>query len=281
MGSGARADAALFSVLGVGLALGLRLTCPPPAQWKVTLAGLGILAVSASASSSRSGHAAVTTEGFPGTGPPVADGWNLLLDQRRSRCPTCGRRPSGAGPMASLGWFDTPVPWAVGVASLVGVRRAALHRLDAPCGGRRLVALVCRVRRPRRLPAHPAAGVGPVHRGQGAAALPAADDVDVRRDEPAAPRRASDHAEPCSRSWPSRRASRVAQSDRVVPEPVALHQGHRHVRSPPSANYDWWWETLFLTPTGRLGDRAALPSPASPVTSWSLLARSGDDPVDP
>jgi hypothetical protein len=114
MGSGARSDAGLFSVLGVALALGLRLAVLRK-QWKVTLAALGILAVSA-AFYLTSGQASVATAGFPGYEPAPYDGWTLLLSNLM-QIPYLWTSALGAGPMSYLGWFDTPMPWLVGVGS--------------------------------------------------------------------------------------------------------------------------------------------------------------------
>ena len=271
MGSGARADAALFSVLGVGLALGLRLPVLRQ-QWKVTLAGLGILAVSALFFLT-SGHAGVATEGFPGTGTPAFDGWTLFL-ANAIQVPYLWTSALGAGPMASLGWFDTPVPWAVGVASL-GTFAALVFTGWISMWWQKARRPRHHGRRPRRLPAHPAAGVGPVHRGRGAAALPAADDVDVRRDEPAAPRRAPDHAEPVPGRGPHGGPLRRP----VVSLYLNLWRYIRGITSPiaPLANYDWWWESLFLTPFAVwvIGSVAF-----AGVTGYvlALMARTDDDP---
>jgi hypothetical protein len=115
MGAGARADGGLFSVLGVALAVGLRLAVLRR-QWKVTLAALGILAVSAILFLT-SGHAEVATEGFPG-GTPPEDGWELFF-ANAIQVPYLWTSALGAGPMAALGWFDTPTPWLAGFASVV------------------------------------------------------------------------------------------------------------------------------------------------------------------
>ena len=271
MGSGARADAALFSVLGVGLALGLRLPVLRQ-QWKVTLAGLGILAVSALFFFT-SGHAGVTTEGFPGTGTPAFDGWTLFL-ANAIQVPYLWTSALGAGPMASLGWFDTPVPWAVGVASL-GTFAALVFTGWISMWWQKLVALVIMV---VALVGYPlillqesglyiGGGVQPRYllpmmlMFAGMSLLPLAGHrITLSRFQVVA----------------LTVGLSVAQSVSLY---LNLWRYIRGITSPiaPLANYDWWWESLFLTPFAVwvIGSVAF-----AGVTGYvlALMARTDDDP---
>jgi hypothetical protein len=272
MGSGARADAALFSVLGVGLALGLRLPVLRQ-QWRVTLAGLGILAVSAIFFFS-SGHAAVTTEGFPGTGTPAFDGWTLLL-ANAIQVPYLWTSALGAGPMASLGWFDTPVPWAVGVAS-VAACAALVFTGWSSVWWQKIVALVIML---AALIGYPlillqesglyiGGGVQPRYllpmmlMFVGMSLLPRAGHrITLSRFQVVA----------------LTVGLSVAQSVSLY---LNLWRYIRGITSPvaPLANYDWWWESLFLTPFAVwvIGSLAF-----AGVTGYvlTLMARTADEPV--
>jgi hypothetical protein len=243
MGAGARADAALFSILGVTLALLLRLPLLRR-QWKVTLSGLGILAVSA-ALFLTSGHAAVSTEGFPQTGPPAGDGWNLLLTNA-GLVPYLWTSALGVGPLASLGWFDTPVPWAVGVASLFSYaallftgwssmwwqKAVALGVVLAALVGYPLILLqesgrhVGDMVQPRYLLPMMLmfAGVSLLPRGERRLRLTVFQAVTLTA------------------------ALSVAQSIALY---VNLWRYTKGVATSMASlgSYDWWWETLFLSPT--------------------------------
>jgi hypothetical protein len=242
MGSGARADAALFSVLGVALALGLRLPVLRR-QWKVTLAGLGVLAVSATFFLT-SGHAAVATEGFPGTGTPPFDGWTLFL-ANAIQVPYLWTSALGAGPMASLGWFDTPVPWVVGAASVASCA-ALLFTGWASIWWQKAVALVVMF---TALAAYPlillqesglyiGGGVQPryllpmILMFAGMSLLP-------REGQRITLSRFQVVALTVGLS--------VAQSISLY---LNLWRYIRGITTPvaPLAQYDWWWESLFLTP---------------------------------
>jgi hypothetical protein len=116
VGPGARADATLFAILGVGLALGLRLT-ELRRQWQTTLvAGVAILL--AALLFLTSGHASAVSEGIPGYVAAPATGWQLALANALN-VPFLWMGSLGLGPLAALGWFDTPLPFVTGFVSLV------------------------------------------------------------------------------------------------------------------------------------------------------------------
>jgi len=122
LSAGARADASLFAVLGIGLGIGLAVGLRVGElrrQWRTTLvAGLAVLLAVVLFVSS--GHSSALAEGIPGYEPAPATGLQLVLANALN-VPFLWVGSLGLGPLASLGWFDTPVPFVTGFVSLVTV----------------------------------------------------------------------------------------------------------------------------------------------------------------
>lgn len=114
VGAGARADAALFAIVGVALALGLRLD-RLRRDWPVTLTGAGSAAL-AGLIFLMAGHSDVLSGGIPGYVPAPVSGLHLLV-ANALQVPFLWFGALGIGPLANLGWFDTPMPFVVGAAS--------------------------------------------------------------------------------------------------------------------------------------------------------------------
>jgi hypothetical protein len=111
MAAGARTDAALFTVLGIVLAVGMRLGSLR-AQWRVTAAAVVIAALSM-ALYFTSANTSVAANGLEGYGHVELTGFALFMNNFL-QVPFLWMSAVGAGPMSSLGWFDTPMPWIVG-----------------------------------------------------------------------------------------------------------------------------------------------------------------------
>ena len=77
VGAGARADAALFSILGIALAVGLRSRLIRR-EWQVTVCALGLAGVAA-VFYLTAGHAGVAAEGLPGYPPGEMSDTQLAL----------------------------------------------------------------------------------------------------------------------------------------------------------------------------------------------------------
>jgi Predicted membrane protein (DUF2142) len=65
-----------------------------------------------------SGHASVAFDGMAGYAPAAVSGLSLLA-ANALQVPLLWTSALGIGPMATLGWLDTPVPYLAGVASLL------------------------------------------------------------------------------------------------------------------------------------------------------------------
>ena len=116
LGAGARSDAGLFAIVGVLLALGLRGGLLRR-EWRATLAAAGLVLV-AGFLFVTSGHASVALDGMPGHPPATVSGLSLLV-ANALQVPFLWTSTLGVGPMATMGWLDTPVPTLVGVGSLL------------------------------------------------------------------------------------------------------------------------------------------------------------------
>ena len=114
MGSGARTDAALFIVLGLALALGMRLGVLR-SQWRATLVAALTAAVTLGLYFT-SANSSVVATGLDGYEPTPASDMVLFMSNAL-QVPFIWMSAVGAGPMASLGWFDTPMPWIIGFGS--------------------------------------------------------------------------------------------------------------------------------------------------------------------
>ena len=271
MGSGARADAALFSVLGVALALGLRLAVLRH-QWRVTLSGIGIMAISAVLFLT-SGHSSVVGTGFPGGEPtPPFEGWTLLL-ANAIQVPFLWTSTLGAGPMSALGWFDTPVPWVVGIASVMSFA-ALLFTGWASMWWQKIVALVVILVGLVGYPLILLQESG-LYIGGG---------VQPRYLLPMMVMLAGVSLLPKGESRPRLTRFQVVAltSALTMAQSVALYLNlWRYIKgiTTPIASlgsYDWWWESLFLSPTAIwLIGSLAFAGVAGYVLS--LLARSDDD----
>ena len=223
-----------------------------------------------------SAHAGGDERGFPGTGTPAPDSSTLLLSNAM-QVPYLWMSALGAGPMSSLGWFDTPVPWAVGVASL-GAFAALVFTGWISMWWQKLVALVIMV---VALVGYPlillqesglyiGGGVQPRYllpmmlMFAGMSLLPLAGHrITLSRFQVVA----------------LTVGLSVAQSVSLY---LNLWRYIRGITTPiaPLANYDWWWESLFLTPFAVwvIGSLAF-----AGVTGYvlALMARTDDDPEQP
>ena len=116
MGAGARTDAAIFTVLGVAVALGLRLGAWR-AQWRATLVG-AVIAASATAMYFSSASRSAATTGLGGYERMDISG-AALFASNLVQVPFFWTSALGFGPMAPLGWFDTGLPFIVGFGGVI------------------------------------------------------------------------------------------------------------------------------------------------------------------
>ncbi len=138
--AGARGDGGPWAVIGIALALGLRWR-DVRSTWRVTLASIALMVVPALFYFS-SGQAGVATNGIPGYPRAEATDTALLLSNLFN-LPLFWTAPLGIGPafLTNLGWFDTPMPMAVGVASVGAAAFALLQGWQAMWWSKRLVLL--------------------------------------------------------------------------------------------------------------------------------------------
>ena len=131
VGSGSRADAALFSILGIGLAMGLQLRLLRRA-WPVTAAAAA-MAVVAALLYLTAGHAGVVGEGLPGYPPAAMSDTQLASATCWVPVPVAGC--PGGRPVVEPRLVRHPGPVRDG-----GLRAAGLRRRPRPRVGRDVVA---------------------------------------------------------------------------------------------------------------------------------------------
>ena len=121
VGAGSRSDAALFSIVSVGVALGLRFGMLRT-HLRLTMASLLIAAVAAGIFF-QTGHAGAVSDGFTGYEAYEAVGLSdpRLLASNLIQVPALLLGNFGLGIQASLGSFDTPLPGLVGIGSVFTV----------------------------------------------------------------------------------------------------------------------------------------------------------------
>jgi hypothetical protein len=124
MGAGSRADGALFSILGVALAMGLQLRAVRRA-WPASVAALAMI-VLAGGLFLTAGHADVVAQGLPGYGhAPMSD--TQLAISNVLQAPFLWLAALGAGPLSQLGWFDTPISYLTAFFATVAFSAAIVH----------------------------------------------------------------------------------------------------------------------------------------------------------
>jgi hypothetical protein len=85
----------------------------------VAIALAGVLFIS-------SGHSSAVAEGIPGYDPAPVSGLALLVANSMS-LPFLWSSSLGMGPLSTLGWFDTPLPFVVGFLSVVVCGFVVVH----------------------------------------------------------------------------------------------------------------------------------------------------------
>jgi hypothetical protein len=139
LGAGARADAALFCILGVGLTLGLQLR-RLRGDWPVTLAA-GLNVALAAGLYLKSGHASVAFGGIPGyDAAPL--GASELLISNLMQAPFLWLAALGNGPLSALGWFDTPIPIVTGIGAVLAFCVVLFHGWSAMWWNKAVAVLV-------------------------------------------------------------------------------------------------------------------------------------------
>jgi hypothetical protein len=128
VGAGSRADAALFSILGIALAMGLRSRLLRR-EWQVTVSAVALAAVAA-VFYLTAGHAGVAAEGLPGYPPAEMSDTQLAISNLLG-VPFLWLAALGVGPLSGLGWFDTPVPYVTAVAALLAFGAGLVHGWSA------------------------------------------------------------------------------------------------------------------------------------------------------
>jgi hypothetical protein len=116
--AGARADAALFALLAIGL--GLLLSLPRVRRDWLTDATCVLAVVIAVKLFRGAGQSSVVADGVPGWDPSQLSGGALLVANLVD-LPRLWSGAAGVGGMGRLGWFDTPMPLVVGVSVLLAL----------------------------------------------------------------------------------------------------------------------------------------------------------------